>query len=103
MHGKVDRTQVVSVLGPSGRIYTGRVCCGMLPPSARLRLGFIWLTEQKWFDGITLFVIIANSIVLAVQGPPDSTDSIIPLEYAPAIELGFNNTNATNATLSGGW
>ena len=92
MHGKVDRTQVVSVLGPSGRIYTGRVCCGMLPPSARLRLGFIWLTEQKWFDGITLFVIIANSIVLAVQGPPDSTDSIIPLEYAPAIELGFTIT-----------
>ena len=79
----------MSVLGPSGRTYAGKVCCGTMPAANRLRLRFIWLVEQRWFDSITLTVIVVNSLVLAVQGPPNNPDSPIPAKYAPTLELAF--------------
>ena len=66
VRGKVDKRTIVSVLGPSGRVYAGTVCC-VMEPAHKVRLNFIWLVEQSWFDNITLCVIIANSLVLAVQ------------------------------------
>lgn len=89
VRGKTDRRKVVSVLGPSGRTYSGIVCCSTLPPAHRVRLSFIWVVEQGWFDSAALLVIIANSIVLAVQGPPNGPDSPIPEELSPSIELTF--------------
>ena len=86
--GQTDRRQVVSVIGPSGQMYTGTVCC-YLRPSHRIRLIFIWIVEQWWFSQITLTAIIANSAVLAIQGPPGNPNSPIPDAYAPALELGF--------------
>lgn len=89
VRGKTDRRKITSVLGPSGRMYAGVVCCGTMPPASRLRLRFIWMVEQRWFDNITLTVIVVNSLVLAVQGPPDNPDSPIPKALAPAVELTF--------------
>ena len=88
VHGKINRKKVVSVLGPSGRIYSGQVCC-CLAPASRIRLGFIWVVEQKWFDGTALTVIILNSIALAVQGPPDNPDAPITGIWAERMELAF--------------
>ena len=88
VRGKTDRRQVVSVMGPSGRVYSGTVCC-LLPPANRVRLGFIWIMEQWWFDSISLVVIIVNSLVLAVQGPPNNPDSPIPDAMEKPIELFF--------------
>ena len=88
VYGKTDRRKVMSIMGPSGRAYGGESCC-CLAPTHRFRLYFIWLVEQKWLEALTLTVIIANSIVLAVQGPPNVPGSPISPAMGKALELTF--------------
>ena len=67
-------------------------CCGHDVPSGRrprVRLAFVWLVEQRWLEFVTLVVIIVNSLVLAVQGPPDSPDSLLPKPLSDALEFLF--------------
>lgn len=98
MYGKTDRTTVVSVMGPSGRVYSGNALCFMTPHH-RLRLSFIWLVEQPFMESATLCVILANSAVLAIQGPPDDPDAPIPPAAASALELAFTLLFTTEMTI----
>ena len=82
------RRPVASIMGPSGRTYAGNALC-CLTPANRFRLFFIWIIEQQWFDNISLVVIIANSVVLAVQGPPDDPNSPIPPDISTTLEITF--------------
>jgi hypothetical protein len=88
VYGQYDKRQVVSVMGPSGRVYSGNALCCMSPQN-RVRLGFIWLAEQPLLENLTLLVILANSAVLAIQGPPDYPDAPIPPLWADRVELLF--------------
>ena len=88
IYGKTNRKQVVSIMGPSGRVYSGSSCF-IFGPSHRVRLYFVWLVEQRWLEFVTLVVIIVNSIVLAIQGPPNSPDSPLPKPLSEALEMIF--------------
>jgi hypothetical protein len=44
--------------------------CG-LSANWKIRRGAIWLTEWKWFDRFITFVILANSVLLAIRDYDD--------------------------------
>lgn len=81
--------EVLSIVGPSGRVYAGKSCLS-LKPSSRIRLIFVWICEQSWLETFSLIVIVANSAVLAMQGPPDNPDSPIGPVWSLRLELTFN-------------
>lgn len=51
--------------------------CG-LPANYAIRRGAIWLTEWVWFDHFITFVILANSVLLAIR---DYDERLKGLEY----------------------
>ena len=62
VYGHYDKKQIVSVMGPSGRVYAGNAFC-CLKPQNTFRLSFIWLVEQPFMETAT--PRYANSAALA--------------------------------------
>ena len=59
--------KAIGVEGPSDRQYRGRSCLGLLSPHDELRLQVVWLVETQVFQGLTLLVIVANCLMMAVH------------------------------------
>ena len=79
--------------GVSGKVYTS-TSWGCLEPMSPLRFAMIVVVESPWFEPASLTAVIANCIILALQGPPrDSSDASDAhsfwLSLAESTEFGF--------------
>jgi hypothetical protein len=82
------RNQLEGMEGPSGQLYRG-TSLGCLSIRSPVRVGAIFLVEWPWFDRMSLLAVMANCLLLALQGPPDSY-SYLPSEAAlREVELAF--------------
>ena len=61
--------KVEGVEAPSGHRYMYRTLL-CLEPTDTVRLCFVGLVENAWFERVSLIAVLLNCIVLALQGPP---------------------------------
>ena len=80
--------RVRGVRGPSGRWYVDRAF-GCLSPLNPIRTVFILLIEASWFDNLILLTILANCVVLALSGRPETSALYINPELTEQLELVF--------------
>lgn len=59
-----------------------------LSPNSWFRLLFIAIVEWEWFERLSLFVVVSNCMMLAMQGPPGSNTGPEAAFYEAA-DLGF--------------